>query len=673
MEHCYRRRRTVAAATLIGSIILSALIATRPRHAVAHETDQFTLPQGREFAELGDRLTRFAYDAVADGVERQNNKIRSAVERKAVREEIKELQSPDQLAASVNRQFPVAMFLIEDLDRTVTSEAIKPRYPGRVVGYKPVLGIRKNIDIAINPFRAWGCATIQAYGVYFGTDKVGHFTDMGMHYYRGYRSALAAGKSEDEALRAGIRIGTDGPIYSERGILGLVTAGAYSNADLVSNYMGMCFYRNLTDPVKLKGQQRPPMVERDGEYWKLAPHVRPGSDFFSWFFSEHLNEALNPSMYRREYRDKMRKAIEEHRRETLARYTDRNGNIRSREFFASKTKELFTYWGFDYGHDGDERQLITVAQTCFAPPPQNPGDPNSRNADGLTSIHWAAQSGDVEALKRLLDAGGDANARVPAGTAVPFVGDDTPLHLAAADGKIDAVKLLLARGADPSAKNERGVTPLHRAVSAAPAMIALLCESGAQVDAADQTGRTPLHFAANDPGAKDAVKTLLDHGARPMPHDRDGLTPMHLAAQSANADAVVALASAGAEVNAPDRFGVTPLHLAAAHAGAKVTDLLLQAGASADAKDKFGVTPLLVAARADEDQAVRVLLARGADPNTPDAYGVSALSAANGAGDDNLVRRLFQQSPPASVTPPAAGNGAVTARQTIPPGGGGGK
>src|SRR5438094_401715 len=106
-------------------------------------------------------------------------------------------------------------------------------------------------------------------------------------------------------------LGTEDPVYSERGLLGLVTAGAYSNADLMGNYMGFCFYRNLTEPVMLKGETRPPLLVKEGHYWRLADHVRPDSDFFSWFISDHLNEALNPSLYRDDMKSRIRKAIVE--------------------------------------------------------------------------------------------------------------------------------------------------------------------------------------------------------------------------------------------------------------------------------------------------------------------------------------------------------------------------
>src|SRR5439155_1498710 len=175
-------------------------------------------------------------------------------------------------------------------DKMVTDPAERVKYPGRLLGVKVGNGVRRYVDLPLNPFNAWSCATLKAFGVYFGTDKIGHFTDMGMHYYHAYRNALRDGKSEDQAMKAALHLGTDDPVYSERGLLGLVTAGDYSNADLVSNLMGFCFYKNLSEPVMLKGEQRPPMLVRDGHYWKLADHVRPDSDFFSWFVSNHLNE-----------------------------------------------------------------------------------------------------------------------------------------------------------------------------------------------------------------------------------------------------------------------------------------------------------------------------------------------------------------------------------------------
>ncbi|HYO08958.1 MAG TPA: ankyrin repeat domain-containing protein [Tepidisphaeraceae bacterium] len=665
------RRR--AAWLLAIALVVVSPVATLP--VVAHETDQYTLPPGREFADLSDYLTRYVYNTLAKGVERQNSRIKDALAKGAKAEELKNLQSPDELAASVNKQFPVALFFINGLDELTARPAFRADYPGRIVGYKPSAGVRKHVDIPLNPLNAWGCATIRAYGVYFGTDKMGHFSDMGMHYFRTYRKALKDGKTPDDAMKAALRLGTEDPITSERGMLGLVTAGGYSNADLVANFMGMCFYRNLAEPIMLKGQQRPPMLVLEDNLWKFNAHVRPDGDFFSWFVSDHFNEALNPSLYRDDMRPKIKRAVQGARHLVLARYTDPNGNSWSQGQFQAKSKELETYWGLDYGHWG-ENALLTVARTCFAPPPDMTS-PSARNDDGLTSMHFAAQQGDVAALQNLINLGGDVNARVQSQHGAPAVANDTPLHLAARDGRLAAAQLLLSRGADVNARNDRGDTPLHMAV-AYPQMAEVLIRSGADVDAADRVGRTPMHWAARDARATTTVQLLLDSAARPQPVDRDGQTPLHEAARAAHAQAVVALVRGGADASAPDGMGITPLHLAAADAGAAVTDLLVQAGASADSRDDFGFTPLHVAASQGQAGAVERLLARGADAAATDAYGKDAMTVASLNRYPEVVQLLKDravvpqpQQPDAQtaagqVGPRAAAPAATGARQPQP-------
>ena len=69
-------------------------------------------------------------------------------------------------------------------------------------------------------------------------------------------------------------------------------------------------------------------------------------------------------------------------------------------------------------------------------------------------LHWAAERGDIEAVKALLAAGHDPN-----------VFDDisfTPLHYAAREGHLEIIRLLLQAGADVNAHDEPriGDTPL---------------------------------------------------------------------------------------------------------------------------------------------------------------------------------------------------------------------
>ncbi len=70
------------------------------------------------------------------------------------------------------------------------------------------------------------------------------------------------------------------------------------------------------------------------------------------------------------------------------------------------------------------------------------------------SLLTAAEKGDEEAVRRLLAAGADVNAKAQNGA--------TPLHEAARRGHTGAVRLLVEAGADVHAKNGRGATGLFQ-------------------------------------------------------------------------------------------------------------------------------------------------------------------------------------------------------------------
>jgi hypothetical protein len=79
-------------------------------------------------------------------------------------------------------------------------------------------------------------------------------------------------------------------------------------------------------------------------------------------------------------------------------------------------------------------------------------DPNIRDKDGNTPLHFAASKDCAEVARLLLEHGADPNAQDKNG--------ETPLHIAASEGHVDVVRLLLERGADPSIRNRDGKTPL---------------------------------------------------------------------------------------------------------------------------------------------------------------------------------------------------------------------
>jgi ankyrin repeat protein len=81
---------------------------------------------------------------------------------------------------------------------------------------------------------------------------------------------------------------------------------------------------------------------------------------------------------------------------------------------------------------------------------------NTVGTDHDTPLIWASETGSVECIKKLLDAGADPN----------IVENDgwTALHWAARSGHVDAAKLLLSYGARSDARDSDGDTPLDWAL-----------------------------------------------------------------------------------------------------------------------------------------------------------------------------------------------------------------
>lgn len=155
----------------------------------------------------------------------------------------------------------------------------------------------------------------------------------------------------------------------------------------------------------------------------------------------------------------------------------------------------------------------------------------------------AAISGDVAALKRLLDEGANPN-----GNGTPNV--PTPLFFAAERGNLAAVDALLDSGADVNALTSRG---------------------------------SALHIAARR-GRTEIVETLLRRGADPNLLGGDKMTrPLHEAAAGGSLETVILLLDQGADVNARTGYkgfrGEAPaIHLAALNGHDDVAALLRERG-----------------------------------------------------------------------------------------------
>jgi ankyrin repeat protein len=277
---------------------------------------------------------------------------------------------------------------------------------------------------------------------------------------------------------------------------------------------------------------------------------------------------------------------------------------------------------------------------------QHGADVNARSKSGFTALMFAAQQGDVDSARILLDAKANPNDVIPKSGA-------TPLIIASAIGHPEVVALLLDKGANPNAVDANGFTSLHHAVR----------DSDYGVDPASKATATTIVKALLAHGANPNVRLALDKektaaerkaqagnaGARTKRTtititevELGGATPLALAAEVNNLDAVKALVDGGADPLIPTEQGTTPLILASG-AGTDVqraralderamavetARYLLDHGADVNAAGQFGWTALHAASYQGLNDLVELLVNRGAKIDTLDGLGQTPLSIA---------------------------------------------
>ncbi|XP_078661470.1 uncharacterized protein LOC144905609 [Branchiostoma floridae x Branchiostoma belcheri] len=121
----------------------------------------------------------------------------------------------------------------------------------------------------------------------------------------------------------------------------------------------------------------------------------------------------------------------------------------------------------------------------------------------------AVTGGDVETVRRELQAGRDVNGRF-----TYWLSDGrNALHLASGNGQTGVVKLLIQHGADVGARDWYSRTALHLASEdGQTGVVELLIQHGADLEARSRNGRTALHWASQH-GQTGIVELLIQHGA----------------------------------------------------------------------------------------------------------------------------------------------------------------
>lgn len=284
------------------------------------------------------------------------------------------------------------------------------------------------------------------------------------------------------------------------------------------------------------------------------------------------------------------------------------------------------------------------------------GDINATQGDGMSALHWAAYNADAELAELLLGHGAAVEGRTR-------LGSYSPLHLAARSGRSEVVELLLAAGADPGATTtSRGAQALHFAAETDNVRaIEALLEAGVDVDVREGAWeQTPLMFASSY-GRTAAVQTLLAAGADPAATSR-----VENIIERAMRDRMAEQRRTARMRGEPDPF---PDGLP------NIADQVREASESVDRQiedpeplsyadlvaAQGGNTALIHAVREGHDETVFALLEGGADLNQPSAgTNTSPLLSAMVNGHFDLGLRLLDMGADPNVVD-QAGTGPLFA------------
>jgi ankyrin repeat protein len=240
------------------------------------------------------------------------------------------------------------------------------------------------------------------------------------------------------------------------------------------------------------------------------------------------------------------------------------------------------------------------------------GDPNHRDRDGWSSIHWAAEEGHLEIVRLLLNAGANPNAVSSYGT--------SPLHCAANGGHVSIVSLLLLQRADPLKSTCHGWTALHHAAFMGHSHVVqrLLEDDRIRSTASQQDnhGWSVLHLAIHSRDLA-TVRILLDKTVIAEPQtlfDESGLTAEEWLDRGPTSNYQKATGNLAFSKSRCCR-AVTSLRQAVTMGNVPMIKLLIKLGHDINGMNSGKRTALYYAAKKGMLSIMDLLLDLGADPN----------------------------------------------------------
>jgi ankyrin repeat protein len=293
-------------------------------------------------------------------------------------------------------------------------------------------------------------------------------------------------------------------------------------------------------------------------------------------------------------------------------------------------------------------QLSLIVKRAIKPGMTPP--PPTKAAEASPAIVVAARSGDMAALKAAMAGGGGTEAQ-------ERMSQRTALHFAAEGGNMEVIKVLLDAKANPNAQDRTGKTPVTVAAERGKvdALKALLA-AGGDANARDQVQGSPLLWASGL-GGPDTVGILLGAGANPNIQDVNGMTPLMWAAGVGKPETVTMLLDKGADPKVTDRLtGENALMRAIRTGKVETVKILLAKKPDLEAKNAMGMTCFLMACAYGNDvEKIKMLMDAGCDKSVKDQRGWGAIDHARNRVDakrDEVVKYLEPLVPASTAAAP---------------------
>ncbi len=267
----------------------------------------------------------------------------------------------------------------------------------------------------------------------------------------------------------------------------------------------------------------------------------------------------------------------------------------------------------------------------------------SKEDNGLTTLHIAAQTGNFTVLKNVV------SKLVKNKKSVDEVdsGGWTPLHYAAANGHLDLCEILIKEDADINASNDLDYTPLHLAAWQGHAEIILMLFNTNHliIEATDHNGATALHLAA-EAGHVDAVKVLIALHANMHSMNNKGLMPVDVAVQNGKFAVAEILVAFDIYENRHKLNGKNILTALDCFKNLDFLEFLVKKDFAIflDVIDNHENTLLHIAVNANHTNLLRTLLQKNVDINVVDSSLETALHIAVKKGNVQCVKILLENN-----------------------------